>query len=384
METEFAPAERAAPEELSRSLRLIAGDPVINGLMKTAEGFLLVLNPYRQILAVNDAFLRYLRAGGVEEILGLRPGEAVGCVYADEHPGGCGTSRACGRCGAVLAVLASIRSGRIEEERCALSVRKGDERRDLYFRVRSCPISSDGESCLLVFFQDATREERRAGLERAFFHDLNNIITNLVWTSDNMREADEGELDELCSRVRHLSLRLANEVSVQRMLLQAQEGEYRPSLERTTAKGLVEELREFFEASPVARDKTLRIAGSLPEEALRLDTSLVLRIMTNMLVNAFEATGPGGEVRLWVEEAPEGGLRFCVWNDQYIPGDVACRIFQCHFTTKKGSGRGIGTYAMKLFADRLLGGAVDFTTSEEDGTVFRLLVPAPQGRSPGS
>jgi sensor histidine kinase regulating citrate/malate metabolism len=49
-------------------------------------------------------------------------------------------------------------------------------------------------------------------------------------------------------------------------------------------------------------------------------------------------------------------------------------MFQRSFSTK-GSDRGLGTYSMKLLGERYLHGEVEFTTSQEEGTTFRLILP---------
>ncbi|MFA6465742.1 MAG: ATP-binding protein, partial [Desulfurivibrionaceae bacterium] len=107
---------------------------------------------------------------------------------------------------------------------------------------------------------------------------------------------------------------------------------------------------------------------------IHTDGSLLLRILSNMLTNAFEASGPGDTVRLWLEK--EGGrLCFCVWNRNEIDDAVRRRIFQRYISTKEGVGRGTGTYTMKLFGETFLNGKVDFSSSATDGTVFRLCLP---------
>jgi sensor histidine kinase regulating citrate/malate metabolism len=58
-------------------------------------------------------------------------------------------------------------------------------------------------------------------------------------------------------------------------------------------------------------------------------------------------------------------------NPTFMPRDVQLQVFKRSFSTK-GAGRGIGTYSMRLLASRYLGGTVDFTTSEADGTTFRV------------
>ena len=90
-----------------------------------------------------------------------------------------------------------------------------------------------------------------------------------------------------------------------------------------------------------------------------------------MVTNAFEETEKGGEVRMWAESS-ENKLEFCVWNKKAIPQDVSMRIFQRNFSTKGQTGRGSGTYSMKFFGEEVLGGTVSFTTSAQDGTVFRF------------
>jgi sensor histidine kinase regulating citrate/malate metabolism len=93
-----------------------------------------------------------------------------------------------------------------------------------------------------------------------------------------------------------------------------------------------------------------------------------------MITNALEATAEEGIVKVWLEQK-DGLLSFCMWNRQVIPPHIALRVFQRNFSTKEGAGRGIGTYSMKLFGEKILGGQVSFTTSPEEGTVFRFSLP---------
>ena len=66
---------------------------------------------------------------------------------------------------------------------------------------------------------------------------------------------------------------------------------------------------------------------------------------------------------------------FSVHNEQVMPEDVQIQIFQRSFTTKGQPGRGVGTYSMKLFGERYLGGRVSFVSRTPDGTTFTLVLP---------
>ena len=51
------------------------------------------------------------------------------------------------------------------------------------------------------------------------------------------------------------------------------------------------------------------------------------------------------------------------------------------FSTKADTGRGIGTYSMRLFGQRYLGGRVDFTSEEPEGTTFTVILPKVSART---
>jgi CheY-like chemotaxis protein len=93
-----------------------------------------------------------------------------------------------------------------------------------------------------------------------------------------------------------------------------------------------------------------------------------------MLKNAFEAAEPGAEVGLQLE-FDGGAPRFTVRNPGAMPDYVQARLFERSFSTRSSVGRGIGTYSMKLFGERYLGGAVGFTSNAAGGTRFFITLP---------
>jgi signal transduction histidine kinase len=96
--------------------------------------------------------------------------------------------------------------------------------------------------------------------------------------------------------------------------------------------------------------------------------------------NGLEASPEGAAVRVWVEREDDGGVRFRIQNPGVMPGDVQARVFQRSFSTKASAGRGLGTYSMKLFGERVLGGKVGFVSSADVGTLFTVSLPvAPRG-----
>ncbi len=173
--------------------------------------------------------------------------------------------------------------------------------------------------------------------------------------------------------MRLIADRLVREVQVQRVLSTTRFEDYQPGCAPVAVGRLFEDLARLFARHPVSQGRTLVV---LPPEVgtVRTDPFLLARILTNMLKNAFEATRPGGVVRL-AAVAQDGLASFEVHNPGAVPAAVVPRIFQRHFSTKSGAGRGEGTWSMKTLGERLLGGRVGFDTSRLAGTTFWLRLP---------
>ncbi len=339
--------------------------------MSATGGLLAVLNEHRQILAVNSSLLTMIGIEDARSILGLRPGEAVGCVHAHDMPGGCGTSQFCSSCGAAIAIVSSIAGDRTAERKCVMTVGLNGGKTEICLRVKASPILIEDTKLIMLFLQDITYQERWAAFERSFFHDLNNIVAGLLGASDLMVIKSGSEKDELAGQIGKMALRLAKEIDIQRTLAAGAQTDYHLTREMVTYDRVVDEIRSLFCSHPAASGRRLSLPVETVDGSVFTDFHLLLRILTNMLVNALEASGEGDDVRFSIETRG-GKTTFSVWNRQAIPETIRPRIFQRYFSTKAGNGRGIGTHTMKLFGEEILGGRVDFYSDEAYGTVFRL------------
>ena len=372
METLFAPAEKVDARELAAEIEVVSQNPVVSGLLHSIGGLLAVLDEHRQVVALNHSLLEWMGIPDAVPALGLRLGEALECVHAHDGPGHtCGSTRFCSTCGAAIAMMASLGQDAAAERICALTARQGGRPVELALLVRSQPIRLSGKRFLLVFLQDITQQQQRAALERTFFHDINNMLCMLSGASEMLaREHPSEWADILCQA----AARLTKEVAIQRCLSQNDENSYQPLWSMPTLSEIQKDLQSFFAAHPVAQGKTVELEVEAPEQSLRTDPALLSRVLCNMVLNALEATEPGGAVRVNLASR-DGHVTFSVWNAGEIPADIARRVFQRNFSTKAEAGRGIGTFSMKLFGEKILGGRVDFSTSRTEGTTFRLVLP---------
>lgn len=368
MKTHYAPPERLTREEVEENVRMIAAHPVIDEVMKASSGMFAVLNRYRQIVAINESFLRTMGIENAADVMGLRLGEYVKCVHACEMEGGCGTSRYCSTCGSVISTMTALDTGETIERTCNITTEKDFKELDLYFNVRSHPIILEGEKYILLFIQDISIHQQWAYLEQTFLHDISNTIQGLMGASELLKDASKVTANRL-EVIRKLSQRLTQEVAIQKILSTTLAQSYQPLYNSLSVHHIFDELGKVFANHPVARDRELIFFAPDEEVTFLSDHVLVTRTLINMISNALEAIEAGDKVTVGIE-TNSGALIFSVWNRTFIPLHIADRIFQRNFSTKEGLGHGIGTYSMKLFGEKILGGQVSFTSTEQDGTTF--------------
>ena len=368
----FAPPERLAGDVLQVDIDVASNHPVLSGVLTNVGGLIAVLNEYRQIVSLNTSFLEMLGVEDVAEVLGLRPGEAVNCDYADDGPAGCGTGRYCTTCGAAIAIVSCLERGVEVVRRCSLTARRQGREVQIALQVSASPMKVNSRKYVLLFLQDITLQEQRAALERTFFHDVNNMLSMLVQASELLIEESPSTLSKA---IHDASVRLVSEVGIQRCLFEEEGYRYQPKWREYDAGQILQELRIFFATHDAGKGKTLQFPDHYQRIPLTTDSSSLFRVLLNMIINALEATDKGGVVKVWVEWEGKAPV-FCVWNSLVIPQEVALRIFQRSFSTKEQAGRGIGTYSMKLFGEKILGGKVTFTSVSDEGTTFRFAHPA--------
>jgi signal transduction histidine kinase len=367
VETKFAPAERGSEAEVRGQHQSLSSIPFFEKILDSVPDVLVFLNEKRQVVFANKAVFSFLGVEPNPDVLGHRPGEAFGCIHAAETEGGCGTTEFCQTCGAVQAVLAAQR-GTPEVKECRIAVQESGDALDL--KVSTVPFEYQGKKFTVCGLQDISHEKRRRALKRTFFHDVLNTAGGLRGFVELLLESDPEEIPEVANTVNKISRQLIEEIQAQRSLLAAESNQLSVNLVELDTKEMLEELAVVYRRHEAAEGKKIEIAADCESATFRSDQTLLQRILGNMLKNALEATSAGEKVTLGARGDGDG-IELWVHNPTFMPRDVQLQVFNRSFSTK-GAGRGIGTYSMRLLASKYLGGSVDFTTSSEDGTTFRV------------
>jgi signal transduction histidine kinase len=369
--TAFASPERVEQEIVLAQYETFVGTHC-RAFFDTLPTMIMALNCHRQVVFANKAAVDFLGREDVEQVLGKRPGEALGCVNASVGPGGCGTSRHCRNCGAVRAILAAV-DGAVSDGQCKLLRREQSYLEGLDLHVNATPLAVDGMQFIIFAITDISHEMRRRSMERIFFHDVLNLAGGINGLVEVLRHQENlGDSPEL-SVLHSATQTLVDEIIAQRELLAAESNELRPVYALTGTKSLLEQLLALYGTSPAAQGQTLALHEPCADCVIETDPRIVQRVLGNMIKNALEAGHPGDDVRLACVD--EGTcVRYEVRNAAVIPQEIQVNIFHRRFSTK-GDSRGLGTYSMLLLTERYLCGEVGFNSAEGQGTTFHLRLP---------
>lgn len=136
---------------------------------------------------------------------------------------------------------------------------------------------------------------------------------------------------------------------------------------------------------PLARRRgvTLRCADPGPVHAA-VDGSQIEQVVTNLLVNAIDATPAGGQIRWSVHRRDEGGagpevVISVVDDGRGIPPEDLPRLFEPFFSTKPaGEGTGLGLPISHGIVDEH-GGRIEVRSVVGEGSCFEVVLPIGEG-----
>jgi nitrogen-specific signal transduction histidine kinase len=372
IETYLPPPPRVGPDALAAEGGTLHLLRLIEDLLDAGPEPVVILDQSRQIVLANCRLANALGRSR-SSLVGLRIGEAVGCVHAQEPPDGCGTTPFCRYCGAAKAMSHWQATGHESCEECRITVSADVSVGALDLRVWARPLLVGDEHFMIFSMHDISAEKRRNVLEDVFFHDVLNTAGSLKGLVDIWSLLKPEEAEEARGSLQRLSAQLVEEIQAQRELLAAEKGDLQVHLEQVAPAALLATLRDVFAGHPAAAGCMIRIECPPGVGGVLSDPLLLRRVLGNLLKNALEASAPGQVVTLSYSEAD--GPAFRTHNQSVMPAEVSAQVFQRSFSTKDGQGRGLGTYGVRLLTERYLKGSVAFTSAAGEGTTFALRLP---------
>ena len=154
----------------------------------------------------------------------------------------------------------------------------------------------------------------------------------------------------------------------------------RLQVDRTELFRVVEDAIPLAERKVARRDTLVDVIVPKGLPVINGDHYQLCQVVTNLLINALEALGGGGAIRIWAQAVktdrnelpPAVELRISD-DGPGIPNDVKERMFNPFFSTKP-QGSGLGLAIVRKIVDAH-DGRIDVTTAPGAGTTFTIVLP---------
>jgi len=362
----FLPEKRRTKSELEQERQYLLQDVNFTQLLEYVPNQIFIINDCRQIIYANKSAMHTLETTDVDVIIGKRPGESLACMHALESTNGCGSTPYCAVCGFANAIQ-SAEQEKSDTRECNLLTATG---KAFTLQVTTKPFTMRHRKYVFCAVEDISDKKMILNLDRIFLHDITNTAGSLSAVAENVTNF---EPHEFVAIVQKQSLRLLEEINSHRILLTAESNELKIKITRIPIKPLFENV-----LSSLLLNSTFSncyVHQQIEDHILYTDTTLLSRILHNLIKNALEASPKHLPVEVAAKINSRNELICMVKNHSTMPEDVKLQVFQRSFTTK-GEGRGFGTYSIKLLTEKYLNGKVDFISELETGTIFTLRIPS--------
>jgi len=142
---------------------------------------------------------------------------------------------------------------------------------------------------------------------------------------------------------------------------------------------LADETLKFVAHQPMFRQIELHncVPPDLPN--ITADSNQLSQILMNLLLNAAQATAPGGSISVLADKVRFADVIELRVHDTGcgIPADILPHVFEPFFTTKRGKGTGLGLSISQAYV-RSHGGDIQVESIPERGTTVRVTMPIRQ------
>jgi putative PEP-CTERM system histidine kinase len=206
-----------------------------------------------------------------------------------------------------------------------------------------------------------------------FVHDLKNTTSTLNLMLNNLPE-HFNDPEFRADALRGISKTVAHiNRLIGRLSLVRHELEIKPvdsDLNEVVARALA----GWEAAAGVSLVKDLQALPKIP-----LDQEQMLKVVTNLVLNAREAVLPSGEIRIETTQGNGWVVLTVADNGSGMAPEFLSRLLFRPFQTTKKNGLGIGLFQSKIIVEAHKG-RVEVASQPGKGTTFRVFLPLPKAR----
>jgi len=247
--------------------------------------------------------------------------------------------------------------------------------------------SVDGRKIGLLTLVDITRQKKAEDAKSEFVslasHQLRTPISGMKWSAEllqmdspeTLTERQLKYIDRLLVSIKRMAFLVDDFLRVSRFELGTFKAEYRA----ITLSVLFEDI--MLEQSPRVTEKKITVKTFYDSsiDTVMMDQNLLRMIVTNLYSNAVKYTRESGTIHVGFGKRGEDVVISIADNGMGIPAEDQDSIFSKLFRASNAvrdvpDGTGLGLYIVRE-AVAVLKGQVSFTTTENIGTTFEVILP---------
>jgi PAS domain S-box-containing protein len=244
-----------------------------------------------------------------------------------------------------------------------------------------------GERIGLLTLVDITRqkkaEDAKTEVVSLASHQLRTPLAGMKWSAEllqidgleNLTERQHRYIERLLISINRMSLLIDDFLRVSRFEL----GTFQPEYQSVSIKDIVQDV--IAEQAQAAAKKKIKVHTFYDKAIGQIvtDPNLVRMIVTNLFSNAVKYTREAGTIHVGCGKKEETIVLTIADNGMGIPIEDQDQIFSKLFRASNAvrnvpDGTGLGLYILRE-AVRVLRGQVSFTTTENVGTTFEIVLP---------
>ncbi len=231
--------------------------------------------------------------------------------------------------------------------------------------------------------QQRNQLQLREEMERIARHDLRSPTATIVGFANVLEtESDLSEENRMTAgTIRKTAERMIRIIDTSLTLIRLENGSFSPDMHPFNIMNALNAAEA--DVSQTIQEKSLEIKwllgnSPLPEGVPLVsygEASMVVTMFSNLIKNAVEAAPGKTTVTVKLRDL---GTMICteIHNHGEVPEEIRNNFFDRYATSGKKHGTGLGTHSARLIA-RIMGGDITFTSSEEEGTTLKVLLPKP-------
>ncbi len=214
----------------------------------------------------------------------------------------------------------------------------------------------------------AKKMEAFQALSAFFVHDLKNLASTLSLTMQNLpAHFDDPDFRNDAMSTMSKSVAKINDMCSSLSLLSK-----KPELQKTKS-----DLNALITSTLASLNGAIRaslIQETHPLSELYMDPDEIQKVFLNLILNANEAVGDGGEIRVSTEQRNGWAVFTVSDNGCGMSRDFIDRCLFQPFQTTKKEGLGIGLFQSKAIVE-VHQGRIEVESEEGKGTTFRVMLP---------